>query len=182
MTRKEKVNQLFKYQAKMPMPKEYISMLGEYTKMIYKWIPYINKMYFYITKDGDGEIKGNVTPRCFKLMYDLKPYVENICEIRMYMIGLSSMIMLVGFNYPSNVALNKFKKLLDILEGAMLDNFVIISRYKKAINNHTKLNLKNCKTPITMEELIKSDDWVDTDVFRGFTEHGIKLMDLNFQK
>lgn len=182
MTRKEKVNQLLKYQAKMPMPKEYISILGEYTKMVYKWIPYINKMYYYLNKDGNGEIKGNVTARCFKLINELRPYVENICEIRMYLIGLSSMIMLVGFHYPSKVALNKFKKLLDVLEGSMIDNFVIISRYKKAINNHTKLNIKDCKTPITVDEIRKSEDWIDVDILRGFMEHGIKIMDLNFQK
>ena len=182
MTRKEKIQELLATQAKMPMPKEYIAILGKCTKIIYRWIPHINKLYFYIKNDGDGEIKGNVTARSLELLTELRTYVENVCEIRMYLISLSSMIMLLGFHWPSKQSLDKFTKTLEVLEDTMINNFVIIERYKKAINNHRKLNIKDCKTPMTMDELQDQDYWPGRDITRGFIEHGIRVMDLNFQK
>lgn len=180
MTRKEKIESLLKFQAKMPMPKEYIALLGKCTKMVYKWIPHINNAITYFKNDGNDEIKGRVTANSFKLLSELEKYIENICEIRMCMISSASMIMLIGFHHPSESSLNKFQKLLEALENAMLDNFVIIERYKKAINNHRKLNLKNCKTPMTMDEIQEQDYWPGCDITRGFIEHGIKVMDLKF--
>lgn len=178
MTRKEKVKQLLFYHSKLPMPKEYIALLNMYTKKIYQWLPHINNATYYIKLEGNGEIKGRVTARSMELLEKVKPYIENVNEVRTYMLMLSSVVIFVGGNYPSDKALVKLTRLLEKLEGIMIDNFVIINRYKKAINNHTKLNLKSCKEPEGIEKLEDSDDWPSYDIMRSFIEHGLKMMDL----
>lgn len=182
MTFKEKIAQLKKHHAKLPMPKEYIQLLNRYTEEIYKWMPHINNMIYYHESDAADEMKGKATAASMRLLHDMKFYLENICEIRTYMLLTSSMLIMIGFNYPTEKALHKFEKLLDIYEEAMLDNMVILQKYKYAINNHKRLCINKCKVPISMDDVEKLDCWPYNEAMTGFAEHGAKMLDLVEQR
>ena len=160
---------------KLPVPQGYSLLIRKYILTLYRWIPKVNRA---LDMCRDKSYNTKFTDKSFALLKQHNYHVGQACELRDCMAAALSMLMLVGFNYCTKEAEDKFAKVLEMLEGGLIDHFVMIQRYEKAILTH-KVVRKNPKVSnLTVKDVMESAYWPYTEVNFAFHRDGLSRLDM----
>ena len=156
----------------IPLPPEYKQVFFQYIRLFHKWMEPVNHAL-----DNMHEVENLVTTAAaFKKAEEMKNYVEECCWMRDGILVTTSLLIYIGMNIPSLENLNKFKKLLTIIDDNMLLYLAVIQRYHRTIKSHIRLSLKGLQLPITFGDVQKMKEFPDSNLMDAAFVNGQKIM------
>ena len=159
----------------LPMPDGYRALVRKYIITTYRWVPKINRA---LNMRKDTAFNTKFTPKSYALLKEHNYHVEQACELRDCMTAALSMLILVGFNYCTKDAEDKFAKVLEMLENGLIDHFVMIQRYQKAIMTHKVVRKYPKVSNLTVQDVTQSACWPAEEINFAFHRDGLSRLDL----